>query len=59
MTKMTELKTLKDLGIAQARVSKILLKEEAIKFFKHRFKYKGNPYKTFLDFHNITEEDLR
>ena len=51
------IKTIKDLVKEQATRDNI--KDEAIKFFLHRLKYKGNPYKIFLDFHNITEDDLK
>ena len=35
------------------------LKQKAIKWLLHSLKKKKNPYKSFMDFHNITHEDLK
>ncbi len=66
---MTKPKTIKDLdkgwiegdGYLNSLIKeyKSQIKEKAIKFFLHRLKYRGNPYKIFMDFHNLTEEDLK
>jgi len=47
-----ELKTLKDCKDLEE------IRAEAVKWFVHKIKYRGNPYKIFLDFFNITDEEL-
>ena len=41
------------------QVSVKQLKEEAIKFFIYAVKKGMNPYRIFLRFHNIREEDIK
>ena len=67
-----KLKTLKDLKSCEycsetidrdrtqnTCVEKKDLKQKAIKWIKHSLKYRRNMYKMFMEFHNITEEDLK
>lgn len=55
---MTELKTLKDLDKGWTRVSKALLKAEAIKWEKYKNKGGGISILDWREFFNITSEDL-
>ena len=49
---------LTDYNINGRDLSSHLLKQEAIKWFLYGVKKRKNPFNMFLDFHNITEEDL-
>ncbi len=49
--------TLKDLRLKAVYYLK--LKEAAKKYFIYGCKKRMNPYKMFLRFHNITEEELK
>jgi hypothetical protein len=55
----TELKTLKDLDMPDGyHIQTEDLKAEAIKWFKYAIKHHRNAYLAFMDFFNISEEDL-
>jgi len=59
---MTKLKTVEDLELWEwadkTGNPETILKKEAIEWLLYAIKKKKNPYKSFMDFHNITDEDL-
>ncbi len=64
-----KLKTLKDLGQSKRdccsvekdynNICEKCIKQEAIKQIIYGLKYRRNFFKVFMEFHNITEEDLK
>ena len=58
---MTKLKTVKDLGNDVNWIGRLILKKEAIKWVKQDKDFdKKYPWRDiFMNFHNITEEDLK
>ena len=57
---MTKLKTIKDLTeeYSMCSLCAITAKKEAVKWVLDIVKKNKNPFKAFMEFHNITDEDL-